>query len=363
MKDSVVVRRVPRVLWMIGIWCAGGIIDSSQSVLVMHSEGSRAPWLPIFGTEFTSWLPWFLATPVISALARRHRRLSWAAVRAHLIAFAGIALIAASWYALLSMAINPWDHPTPPGPFSKVFQTSFLYQSLTYLIVYVLIVAITLALDYRDRIARQDTETAQLNEQLSLAQLAALRRQMEPHFMFNTLNSIAALVRDGSNQAAVSMIVGLSDFLRRASEDFHRPQVALAEEVEYLQRYIEIQKARFAERLQVTVNIPEELLNEQVPSLLLQPLVENAIKHGVAKRVAGGTVLVSGERRGRHLFLRVFNEGPNLAAGGPPASAGIGLSNLRTRLQILYGSDFTLELKDATGGGVEVLVSFPPGTA
>ena len=137
------------------------------------------------------------------------------------------------------------------------------------------------------------TETARLNEELSKAQLAALRRQMEPHFMFNTLNSIAGLVRDHRNDAAVSMIVGLSEFLRRASEDSHRSQVTLAEEVEYLQRYVDIQKVRFGERLRVSVDIPADLLDAQVPNLLLQPLVENAIKHGVAKRVVGGNVRVT----------------------------------------------------------------------
>jgi two-component system LytT family sensor kinase len=296
---------------------------------------------------------------LVSNLARRYRQLSWATIRTHVGALVVISLIAATWYALLTMTFNPWDHPVRPGPFREVFENSLLYQSLTYLIVYVLIFAITLAVDYRDSIARQRIETERLNAELSQAQLAALRRQMEPHFMFNTLNSIAALVRDQCNDAAVSMIVGLSDFLRRASEDFHRPQVALAEEVEYLQRYTDIQKARFAERLQVSVDIPAALLQAQVPSLLLQPLVENGIKHGIARRVAGGAIRVTAERRGDQLWLRVFNDGPSLSAGGPVPQSGIGLSNLRTRLQILHGSNFILELHDAVGGGVEVVVCFP----
>src|SRR4029453_14579293 len=116
-------------------------------------------------------------------------------------------------------------------------------------------------------------------------------------FMFNTLNSIAGLVREQRNDAAVSMIVGLSEFLRRAAEDSHRSQVTLAEEVEYLQRYVEIQKVRFGGRLRVSIDIPADLLDAQVPNLLLQPLVENAIKHGVARRVVGGTVRVTGTRR------------------------------------------------------------------
>ena len=134
--------------------------------------------------------------------------------------------------------------------------------------------------------------------------------------MFNTLNSIAGLVRDQRNDAAVSMIVGLSEFLRRASEDSHRSQVSLAEEVEYLQRYVDIQKVRFGERLRVSVDIPGELLDAQVPNLLLQPLVENSIKHGVAARVAGGKVRVTGTRGDGTLCLSVYNDGPSSQATG-----------------------------------------------
>jgi hypothetical protein len=359
MKETQSDLRFPRWIWMVAIWCAGAVIDASQSVLVMRAEGGHHTWVRMASSEFISWLPWVLATPIVSALARRYRQLSALTIRIHVGVFVLVSLIAACWYALLTMTFNPWGHPMRPGPFPDVFESSLLYQSLTYLIVYVLIIAITLAIDYRDGIARQRTETARLNEELSLSQLAALRRQMEPHFMFNTLNSIAALVRDQSNDAAVSMIVGLSDFLRRASEDFHRPQVALAEEVEYLQRYTDIQKARFAERLQVSLDIPAELLQAQVPSLLLQPLVENGIKHGIAKRVAGGAIRVSGEARAGKLYLRVYNDGPALPSEGQARHAGIGLSNLRTRLQILHGGNFGLELRDADGGGVEVLVTLP----
>ena len=203
----------------------------------------------------------------------------------------------------------PWGNRRPPT-FWDTWSTTLLYQVLIFLIAYVLILTITYLVDSRENVARQMTETARLNEELSKAQLAALRRQMEPHFMFNTLNSIAGLVRDHRNDAAVSMIVGLSEFLRRASEDSHRSQVTLAEEVEYLQRYVDIQKVRFGERLRVSVDIPADLLDAQVPNLLLQPLVENAIKHGIAKRVAGGTVRVAGARRDGSLCLSVYNDGP-----------------------------------------------------
>ena len=351
-----------RWLWIAAIWCAGGLFDASQTVLVMRSEGMHHAWLPLFGTELASWLPWALATPIVVRLARRHpviRFTTLPTAAPHLAAFAVISLIAAAWSAVLLMLFNPWGHAPPPGPFMDAWRASLLYQVLTYLFVYVLILAITYVVDSRESAAHQRTETARLNQELSSAQLAALRRQMEPHFMFNTLNSIAGLVRDHRNDSAVSMIVGLSEFLRRSSEDSHRSQVTLVEEVEYLQRYLDLQKVRFGDRLQVSVDIPAELLQAQVPNLLLQPLVENAIKHGIAKRVAGGAIRVAGARRNGNLCLSVHNDGPSLPADWQATHIGIGISNLRTRLQILHGSEFELQLRDADTGGVEVLVTLP----
>src|SRR6185312_8792666 len=196
-----------------------------------------------------------------------------------------------------------------------------------------------LVVDTRERIALQAAETARLNEELSRAQLAALRGQLEPHFVFNALNAIAGLVRDQRNDAAVTTIVGLSEFLRRAAQDSHRPEVTLQEEVEYLQRYLEIQKVRFGERLQVSMDIPAELLHARVPNLLLQPLVENAIKHGISKRVAGGAVRVAGAAQSGNLRLSVYNDGPTLPANWEAAQTGVGIANLRTRLRILHGAD------------------------
>jgi LytS/YehU family sensor histidine kinase len=155
------------------------------------------------------------------------------------------------------------------------------------------------------------------------------------------------------------MIVGLSDFLRRATADSDRSQVTLAEEVEYLQRYLEIQKVRFGERLQVSVDIPTELLRAQVPALLLQPLVENAIKHGIARRIAGGTVRIAGARHDRDLRLTVYNDGASDPADWQTTHTGVGLANLRTRLQILHGNESGLQLKRAVAEGVEVVVTLP----
>jgi two-component system LytT family sensor kinase len=353
--------RSTRWRWITAIWLAGGLFDASQALLIMHAEGRHPPWLLLFGFELVSWLPWVLATPIVIFLAQRYpivRGISVRAVAIHIAAFAAVSAATETWSATLQVLLNPWGNKQWPT-FAHTWTTTLIFQVVTFLIAYALILTVTYVIDARESMARQVTETARLNEELSKAQLAALRRQMEPHFMYNTLNSIAGLVRDDRNDAAVSMIVGLSEFLRRASEDSHRSQVTLLEEVEYLQRYLEIQKVRFGERLQVSVDIPAELLRAQVPNLLLQPLVENAIKHGIAKRVAGGTVRVAGACQNGNLCLSVYNDGPSLPINWEAAQTGVGIGNLRTRLQILHGKESELQLRSADPGGVEVVVRLP----
>jgi len=348
--------------WIAALWCAGGLFDAIQAVLVLRfAHGSHQSWLPVFATEMATWLPWALATPWIIRLARQYpfvRGPTLRAVAVHLAAFITISAVAEGWTATLQVLFNPWGYRRPPE-FWDSWSTTLLYHVLIFLIAYALILTITYLVDSRDRIARQMTETARLNEELSIAQLAALRRQMEPHFMFNALNSIAGLVRDQRNDAAVSMIVGLSEFLRRATENSHRSQVTLAEEVEYLQRYVDIQKVRFGERLRVSVDIPADLMDAQVPNLLLQPLVENAIKHGIATRVVGGDVRVTGTRKDSSVCLSVYNDGPGFADDWQTNGAGVGLANLRTRLQILHGDACELQMRRAGSDGVEVIVTLP----
>ncbi len=198
-----------------------------------------------------------------------------------------------------------------------------------------------------------------MNEQLSRAQLDALRRQIEPHFLFNTLNSIAGLVREKRNDDAVNMIAGLSDFLRRVVEDSGKQQVPLGEEMEFLQKYLDIQKVRFAERLQLHLDVPKELFAAQVPSLILQPMVENAIRHGIAKRAHGGLIRIAAVRSNGMLTLSVYNDGPRLPADWDENNSGIGISNARTRLQSLYGEACNLSLRNHDPDGVEVSVSVP----
>src|SRR3984885_836318 len=354
MNDARAETRSNGWIWIAAIWCAAALFDASQTLLTMHLLGVGKAWLRPFSIVFISWLPWALATPFVIELARR-----WPIVRGeilkamslHLAAFAAISAAAEGWSALLQVIFNPWHRNSPPT-FVHTWSDLLLEQIVTFVIAYALILAATYVVDSREKMARQ-------NEELARAQLAALRGQMDPHFMFNTLNSIASLVYDQRGEAAVGMIVGLSELLRRASEDSHRAQVTLQEEVEYLQRYIDIQKIRFGERLRVSIDVPDELLAMQVPSLLLQPLVENAIKHGGSKRRSGGEVRVAGMSRDGALRLSVYNDGPWEQEDMALAPPRVGLGNLRTRLKILHGDRSNLLLQPAEEGGVEVIVTMP----
>ena len=157
----------------------------------------------------------------------------------------------------------------------------------------------------------------------------------------------------------MNTIAKFSDFLRRVLEDSNRQEVRLGEEIEYLEKYLEVQKIRFTDRLKVKLYVPGDLLQSQVPSLILQPMVENAIKHGIAKRAQGGEIRVSAVRVNQMLKLTVYNDGPALPAERNNESSGIGISNTRTRLHSLYGDDFELSLSNHGPNGVEAAVCVP----
>ncbi len=352
----------PRWVWIAAIWSCVGLFDATQTVFVMRAEGMHHAWGRLFVTLLLSWVPWALATPLVLRLGRRYPVAQWKRASTwgmHLTACLAIGLVSAGLMTSLEVSLNPWLNSFAADPFGHLWLSKFYNGLLTYVILYGTILLVGFLLDSRERLAVQQTETARLNEQLSKAQLNALRRQIEPHFLFNALNAIAGLVREKRNDDAVSMIAGLSDFLRRVVADSDRQEVPLEEELEFAQKYLDIQKVRFAERLQFSVDVPKELFAAQVPNLILQPMVENAVKHGIAKRVQGGAIRIAAARSNGRLELSVYNDGPSLAVGWEQGHNGIGLSNVRTRLQGLYGEAFVLSMRNREPGGVEVLLSVP----
>jgi LytS/YehU family sensor histidine kinase len=194
---------------------------------------------------------------------------------------------------------------------------------------------------------------------LHQAQLRALRYQLNPHFLFNTLNAISTLVVEGRGDEATEMIARLSDFLRLTLAGEGVPEIPLAEELDFVERYLEIEQVRFGERLHVRVDAAPGLAGHPVPALILQPLVENAIKHGVAPREVGGRIAVTARRAGAALVLTVEDDGPGLGGGAPTSTGGIGLTNTRDRLRQRYGDGASLSLDATSGGGLRATISIP----
>lgn len=340
-----------------GAWLGIALFDASQTVFVMRAAGMHHAWATLFFVRLISWLIWTLATPCVYALMRRfplsaRRALPWLI---HGTACIAIGALTATWIALLESTLDPWLAPHGPPAFAEVWKNNFLGNLLGDLILYSGILALRAILDARERLARQEADSARLNAMLAQAQLAALRLQLEPHFMFNSLNAITGLVREGRNDEAVAMIASMSDLLRRVTDRSERQLVALEEEATFLGKYLDIQTVRFADRLRCRLDIPEELKAARVPDLILQPLVENAIKHGIARQVKGGEVRVTASRDGEVLRLEVYNDGPALGEDYQP---GVGLNNAQRRLAALYGEASSLALSNLAGG-VQASISLP----
>lgn len=348
-------------VWAAGI-CGGlGIFEATQTVLTMRSSGMHHQWAGLFVDVLLSWLPWAVAAPLVLRLARDYplfRGSSLGAWARHAGACLTIGVGAALWDAGIQTWLNPYVPDFSSPGFWALWKGKFLNQLVATVVLYGVILMVGWMLESRERLARQQMEASRLNEQLAKAQLSALRQQIEPHFLFNTLNTIAGLVREGKNDRAVDMIAGLSDLLRRTLKTSDRQQVALGEELEIVETYLEIEKARFAERLHVKVEVPEELKSARVPSLVLQPIVENAVKHGIAKRVQGGEIGISAARVNGTLTVSVSNDGPGFPEDWESKAAGIGLKNVRERLASLYGEEAGVNVGEAEGGAV-VRISVP----
>ena len=231
------------------------------------------------------------------------------------------------------------------------FLGSFYYS----LWMYWPIVIIWNAYEYYERYIERDTRAVQLEAQLTRAELEALRNQLHPHFLFNTLNSIASLMHEDV-QGADDMIADLSYMLRAYLKDTSEQEISLRQELDLLETYLRIQKRRFENQLTYELDIPLTLYNAAVPTLLLQPFVENAILHGIAPRTTPGHVIVSARQVGVELVLTVADDGVGCT---PVETEGIGMSNSRSRLKQLYGENQSLELVSAHGQGTAVTVKLP----
>src|SRR3954469_22532331 len=332
-----------RLKWavIVGFWTFFGLLNASQLYIGLRFEGLNLPLWRVVGANLFGWWPWIPATFLVLALGRRfpvERRTWMRTLPVHFIAAVLITVAHFTMFAYAMLVFQPFGPDRLQRPFLALVLGRAMSQFHIDLIIYAATLGLSYAVQYYFRFREGEFRASQLETRLAQAQLQTLKMQLQPHFLFNTLNGIAGLVRDSRNKAAVSMLAGLSDLLRYTLENAGKQEVPLKEELEFLELYLDIQQMRFSDRLTVTMSIAPETLDAMVPNLILQPLVENALRHGIARRTAAGTVGVRANRDDGQLRIIVFDDGPGLQRDdGTPPIEGVGLSNTRARLAQLYG--------------------------
>lgn len=355
-------RRGPPAWLVAAPWIACGLISSTQSYLLYTpKDGSDPSLLLSMASQMPPWLFFAALAPAIARLARS-RRLTRSRWRRNVAIHLGANALVTVGHAAIMIVVgrvldDPYYFEHSIGELLARFTGKLV---LTDLFAYWLIVALVHAYLLGREARERALAAASLEGALAEARLEALKVQLHPHFLFNTLHAIGVLVRKQETDGALRMLSGLGELLRLALERTTQPRVPLKEELDFLDRYLAIEAVRLGDRLRVHRSIPGELLGAQVPGLLLQPLAENAIRHGLAPRARGGSLTIEGERRGDRLALEVRDDG--LGLGGDfdlDRARGIGLRNIRDRLRFLYGDDHTFSITAAVGGGARVCVEIP----
>jgi sensor histidine kinase YesM len=313
--------------------------------------------------ELPYWFLWAALAPLIFRITRRYPfdRSRW--LRNSIIHIAACLLLSFVHRAIY-LVLGWLLHVAVYQQFSSIpqlYQSDIFFNLPTGFMSYGTFMLISNVVDYYRRYQKEELLASRLKTELVQAQLEALKMQLHPHFLFNTLNSISALL-DEDVEAADEMLARLGDFLRLTLENSGAQQVTLQEELEFLRCYLEIERVRFHDRLTVSIEIEPETLDARVPNLILQPIVENAIRHGIVARAAAGRIEIRSSLRGDKLRLQVKDNGPGLSStqdSGSKLRGGFGIANTRARLEQLYGASHRLEMSDAIEGGLEVTLEIP----
>jgi two-component system, LytTR family, sensor kinase len=344
-----------------------GLLESVNDYVLRWIEGSPRGWLFVTREQMPWWLLWSVFLPAVLWLARRFR-FDDARWRRSAAVHAGMGLLIALahgvTYAVGFHYAAPGATPVTLGAHVRLFLMRYLFMDI---MTYSAAVGVYYAFEYfsgfrRSALAaaRSEAQAATLQLNLAEARIHALRMELNPHFLFNALNAVAGLVCKRSHEAAIDMLDQLGELLRTTLNRNMPAEVPLAEELELLRRYLSIEQVRFGDRLRVTWDVDPETHAALVPPLILQPLLENALRHGIARRPGSAMVRISARRAGLHLELAVRDTGEGLASHGRPPREGIGLSNIRARLAEMYGRDATqVELTDVPGGGARARLMIP----
>ena len=351
--------KIGRLWLLIAAACiVPAVLDGSLTYVQGRLSGRSPGWAEIFW-QGNEWLILGALTPLVYWLARRYPLRPPILPRNVLAHFAGALLLCIAWAS--AGASLRWVLGITYSNAAKSQQLAgWLLTTIPWgTFMYFTMLGCVHAFGYFVEAKEREAQTARLAAQVAEARLGALRMQLHPHFLFNSLNAITVLVRDQDTTSAARMLDLLSDVLRQVLRSDQSHEVRLADELRFLERYLAIEQIRFSDRLRVRFDVDESLLDASVPEFLLQPLVENALRHGIAKRADGGLVEVAGRRDGDALVLTVFDNGPG--PDSEPRSDGnrLGLANIRERLTTLYGARGSLTLAAREGGGALATVRIP----
>ena len=346
------------------------IAIASASLWQLATGGSfgLVAWVNIFIPEILFWNMWGLAAPAIFFVSRKFsyefQPFSWKWLihipLAVVIIFCTYAVyigLFSVYYQLCAWLDLPINGEMGAAVWGRVVSLMGFGLPLGAM-VYGLLLAIPQIKGYYERMRQEEQRSQTLKTQLAEAELQALKMQLQPHFLFNSLNTISATLQTDTH-AADRMIAQLGDFLRLTLEHADRAIVSLKEELEFNRRYLEIEKHRFEERLQVYIDATPEAETAAVPYLILQPLIENAIRHGIGQQLDNGSVTIDARRDNGLLVLNVKNSGPHFKEALSPGEYGVGLSNTQSRLLQQYGDNASMQLQNLEPAGVHVQISIP----
>jgi len=370
----------PWLIWVVSfaVWTFLALV-ASGTIYEMYRASGRGNFKDTLLLQFCQILPYAPLTPFVFALATRYpiQRANW--VRRSLlhvacgIAFSAIHVMmrASTPYAMWDPQIRSWTSLIWDVR-THAFRVQWLGLKMLFFSnvlddvtgAYLPVVLIAQAVSYYQQLREREFRTSQLEIQLAKSHLQALKSQLQPHFLFNTLNSISALMLTDVS-AADKMMTRLSDLLRMTLESNSTQVTTLSQELEFVNGYLEIEKVRFEDRLTVVLEIAPDTLDAQVPSLLLQPLVENAVKHGISRRPEGGEIRIAATHDDRNLYLKITDSGLGLSDAVSfeqksfEQKKGLGLRATRDRLKTLYGGAHSLDIRRLPDSGVEVSVRIP----
>jgi signal transduction histidine kinase len=335
-----------------------GLVPATLSALDAYVQSRlagqrRVPWPNVIFSS-SEWLFLAALTPIVIQLARRVPLRRDRIGRVVVVHVVGALLLCIGW-ATLGIACG-WLLRTYPwqGHFGRDYLSWIMTSVPWSVVMYFAFLGCVYAFTYFAEAREREAQQARLSAQLAEARLGALRMQLNPHFLFNSLNALAVLVRDQRTRDASRMLELLGAVLRQVLQGEKRQEVPLSEELRFVERYLAIEQVRFSDRLQLRWSVDSSLDDALVPEFILQPLVENAVRHGIAKRSEAGTIEVGAVADGGQLVLSVRDDGPGYRE--EQKDAGVGLANVRARLETLFGSAASLELRRGESGGTIAIV-------